>query len=142
MERYRVYNDRRYNIGLQLPNGTERVVAPGAYTLLTQEEIEHITGVAPKLFMGETRLRLEERRLAVDLGFVLDENTPVFDEAFIRKQLGLSAAKMKAWLETVTEPSLLEEVFAVVRKMDLPASKLQVLQERFPNQALIQPVEE
>lgn len=142
MERYRVYNDRQYNIGLLLPNGTERVVSPGAYTLMTKEEIEHMTGIAPGLFAGEKQLRLEDRKLAVELGFVLSEDVAVFDAAFIRKQLGFGAAKVKAWLETVTEPYLLEEVLAVVRTMDLPASKLQVIQERVPGQALIQTADE
>lgn len=125
-----------------LPSGVERVVAPGSYTLLTKEEIGHIASIAPTLFVNERQLRLEDRKLAVELSFVMDEATDLFDTAFIRKQLGQSAAKMKAWLETVTEPYLLEEVLAVVKTMDLPASKLQVIQERVPEQSLIQTTEE
>lgn len=138
MERYRVYNDRQYNIGLVLPNGTERVVAPGAYILLAKEDIEHLAGIAPGLFAGEKQLRLEDRKLAVELGFILDEHVAVFDEAFIRKQLAAGANKIKAWLDTIEEPYLLDEVLTVARAMDLPASKLQVIQGKFPDQALIQ----
>ena len=138
MERYRVFNDRQYNIGLTLPNGTERVVAPGAYTLLTQEEIEYIAGIAPRLFAGEKQLRLEDRKLAVELGFILDEHVAVFDDVLIRKQLQGSAAKIKAWLDTIEEAYLLDEVLAVAKAMDLSASKLQVIQDKFPGQTLIE----
>lgn len=142
MERIKVFNDRQYNIGLAFANGTERVVTPGAFTLMNKEEIEHLASIAPGLFKGEKQLRLENRKLAVELGFVQSEEAPVFDEAFIRKQLGMSATKVKAWLETVTEPYLLEEIVKVVKTMDLPASKLQVIQERVPEQALIQTADE
>ena len=120
-----------------LPNGTERVVAPGSFTLMTKEEIEHITSIAPGLFVAEKMLRLEEREVSVELGFVQDETAPVFDEAFIKKQLNLSGAKMKVWLDTVTEPYLLEEIYNVVKTMDLSASKLNLLKEKMPEREFI-----
>jgi len=138
MEKYKVFNDRSYNIGMVLANGVERVVKPGSYTLLSKDEIEHVASIAPKLFLGERQLRFEDRKLAVDMGFIADENAPLFDTAEIRKHLSGSIAKMKAWLETVTEPFLLDEVLTVARTMDLPASKLQVLQDKFPGQTLIE----
>lgn len=140
-QRIRVYNDRKYDIGLLLQNGMERVVKPGSYTLLSREEIEHLAAIAPGMFFGENQLRLENRALAVELGFILDESVPVFGPDLIRKHLSGSAAKLKQWLDGITDPPLLEEVYEVARGMDLPASKLQVLQDRLPGKTLIEPKE-
>lgn len=137
MEKYKVFNDRGYHIGLVLQNGTERVVQRGSYVLLAKEEIEYLTSIAPRLFQGERQLRLEDRALAVELGFVLAEDQPVFDEAFIRKQLGQRMALVKAWLEGITEPFLKDEVCRVAQQMDLPASKLQILQDWCPERPLV-----
>ena len=137
MQRYKVINDRGYNIGLMLQNGTAQVVHSGSYLLLTKDEIEHLTSIAPRLFAGERQLRLEDRKLAVELGFVKNEDAPVFDEAFVRKQLSQKAQTMKAWLDSVQEPYLLDEVFRVARQMDLPATKLQIVQEKFPDRPLV-----
>lgn len=73
----------------------------------------------------------------MEMGFILDEHVPVFGEADIRKHLSGSASKLKAWLEGITEPYLLEEIVAVALTMDLPASKLQVLQDRCPGKSFV-----
>ena len=139
MDRIKIINDRRYDIGIRLPNNTERVIKSGGYTLLTRDELEFVISLAPGLFNGEKQLRLEERPVALELGLIKDENMPLFNEAEIKKQLSARLSVMKAWLDGITEPYLLSEVFDVAKKMDLPASKLQALQEKFPDRALIQP---
>lgn len=137
MDRFKVINDRTYDIGLLLPNGTERVVHARSYTLLTRDEIDYVVSVAPALFAGEKQLRLEERALAVEMGFAACEDSPVFGEAEIRKHLGQRAQVLKAWLDGIQEPFLWDEVFRVARQMDLPATKLQIVQERFPERPLV-----
>lgn len=138
MEKVKVYNDRNHNVGLTLQNGTERVVQAKSYTLLTREDIDYLASIAPDLFIDECKLRLEDRKLAIDMGFIQDENAPMFDSAEIKKQLSGSAGKLRQWLHTIEKPFLLDEVFEVVKTMDLPASKLQILQEKFPDRALIE----
>lgn len=137
MERIKVINARAYDIGLMLPNGTERVAHAGSYTLLTRDELDHLVSVAPSLFIGEKQLRLEDRKLAVELGFAKSEDAPVFGEAEIRKQLAQKPQALKAWLDGIQEPYLLDEVFRVAQGMDLPATKLQIIQERFPGRPLV-----
>ena len=65
MDKIRVYNDRKYDIGLILQSGMERVIHPGTFTPMTQDEIEYCASLAPALFAGEKQLRLENRDLAV-----------------------------------------------------------------------------
>ena len=64
MEKIRVYNERKYSIGLLLQSGVECVIRPGSFALLSQDEIEYLASIAPSLFEGEKQLRLEDRALA------------------------------------------------------------------------------
>jgi len=133
----KVYNDRKYPVGLILQNGLERVVHPAGYTLLSRDEIEFVASNAPRLFEGERQLRLEDREIAAQMGFIENAGIPVMDEEEIRKKLSLRANQMKAWLDDVFEPYLLDAICDVAMTMDLPASKLQLLQERMPDREFI-----
>lgn len=96
-----------------------------------------MASIAPRLFRDEKQLRFDDRAFAVEMGFISEESVPIFNTDEIRKHLNSSVAKMKAWLDAIIEPYLLDEVLSVARTMDLPASKLQVIQDKFPNQMLI-----
>lgn len=87
MEKTRVYNVRKYAIGLQLQNGAERVVMPGSFAVLAKDEIEYLASIAPLLFAGEKQLRLEDRALAAQLGFIESEAAEILDAESIRKRL-------------------------------------------------------
>ena len=92
MEKTRVYNQRKYAVGLILQNGAERVVHPGSFILLSRDEIEYLASIAPALFDGEKQLRLEDRALAAQLGFVDDAQAETLDAEAIRKKLNQRAA--------------------------------------------------
>lgn len=79
MDKTRVYNQRKYSIGLILQNGAERVIHPGSFALLARDEIEYLASIAPSLFDGEKQLRLEDRALAAQLGFVDDAQAETLD---------------------------------------------------------------
>jgi len=133
MEKIKVYNARKYAIGLILQNGAERVILPGSFALLTRDDIEYAGAIAPQLFVGEKQLYLEDRQLAAQLGFVDDPATPRMDAEEIKKKLGMRPAQVKAWLDTVQDDYLLDAICDVSATMDLPASKLQLLQDRLPS---------
>lgn len=137
MEKIRVYNPRKFAIGLTLANGTERTVLPGSYTLLSKEDIEHLASFAPALFQDEKLLRIEDRNLTVELGFIDNIEKPVLDEEEIRKNLGQRVGQVKAWLDGIHEAYLLDAICDVAAQMDLPASKLQLLQERMPEREFL-----
>lgn len=126
-DKIRVYNDRKYHIGLTMQNGMERVVQSGSFVTLSRDEIEYTASIAPMLFEGERQLRLSDRKLAVELGFIEDMAQPVFDESFIREQLGQRPNQLMKWLDEVREAHLLDMIYDVAMGMDLPASKLKLL---------------
>ena len=105
---------------------------PGSFVMLSRDEIEYLASIAPKLFESEKLLQLEDRTAAVEMGFIENAEQPVMDEDEIRKRLGQRVQIVKTWLATVQEDYLLDAICDVADKMDLPASKLQLLQERMP----------
>ena len=137
MDKIKVYNARKYAVGLVLQNGAERVILPGSFALLTRDDIEYAGAIAPQLFVGEKQLYLEDRELAAQLGFIDDPATPTMDAEAIKKKLGLRPAQVKAWLDTVQEGYLLDAICDVAATMDLPASKLQLLQDRLPEREFL-----
>ena len=111
MDKTRVYNQRKYSIGLILQNGAERVIHPGSFALLARDEIEYLASIAPSLFDGEKQLRLEDRALAAQLGFVDDAQAETLDAEAIRKRLSQRVPQVRVWLEGVTEPYLLDAIY-------------------------------
>ena len=137
MNKYRVNNPTKFPIGVRHYNGTECAIHPGSFTMMTIEEIEYLASIAPKLFMGEKMLRLEDRELAVQLGFIDSVDTPVLDEAEIRRRLKQNVSQVREWLNGIAEGYPIDTICDVAEKMDLPASKLQLLQERMPNREFL-----
>ena len=137
MEKIRVYNPRKYTIGVILQNGAERSILPGSFALLSKDDIEYLASIAPTLFEGEKQLRLDDRNLAVDLGFIESVDQPVLDDEEIRKNLGQRVSSVKAWLDSIHEAYLLDAICDVAAQMDLPVSKLQLLQERMPSREFL-----
>ncbi|MDO5145369.1 MAG: hypothetical protein Q4E72_12360 [bacterium] len=137
MDKTRIYNQRKYSIGLILQNGAERVIHPGSFALLARDEIEYLASIAPSLFEGEKQLQLEDRALAAQLGFIEDAQAETLDAEAIRKHLSQRVAQVKAWLDGISEPYLLDAICDVAAEMDLPASKLQILQECAPGREFL-----
>lgn len=105
--------------------------------MLSRDDIEYLISIAPALFENEKQLRIEDRALAVQLGVIDSEQTEVLDAETIQKKLGLRVGQFKTWLDGISEPYLLDAIYDVAMTMDLPASKLQLLQERMPDKEFI-----
>ena len=136
-EKTRVCNPHKFPIGVTLQNGMERAILPRSFALLTRDDIEYIASMAPKLFEDGKLLRLEDRNLAVELGFIESVESPVLDEEEIRKRMNQRVAQVKTWLDGIHEAYLLDAICDVAAQMDLPASKLQLLQERMPSREFL-----
>lgn len=137
MNKIKVYNRRKYAIGIVLQSGVGRVIPPGTYIPLSLDDIEYAASIAPVLFEDEKQLQLEDRELASKLGFILDPSQPTLDEEEIKKKLGMRNQQIKTWLDTIQEGYLLDAICDVAATMDLPASKLQLLQDRMPEREFI-----
>lgn len=140
----RVRNNMRYNIGVTLLSGAERNIAPGSFTMLTEDDIEYINSQSSphKRPFTTGRLSVEtDTETKENLDAVLEvgaEGVEAFasrDE--IESKLKLSAKAMKEWLSEIKSQDFLFEVSEVAKGMDLPASKVKVIQEFVPYASLV-----
>jgi hypothetical protein len=134
-ERVRVRNITTFNVGLKAQNGIEYNIKPGTFQMMNREDVEYNMAVAPKLFSTPARLVVEDEGLNEMMG--IDHTTEeIIDAAVVEKMLKGSAAKLRTWLEENKEPQVLELVCQAAQKMDLPVSKMKVVQEFVPTRDL------
>lgn len=134
-DRVRVVNQTRYDIGLRLANGIERNIAAGTFAVMARDDVEYVMGIAPKLFAAPCQLLVQDEELLQDFGVAEKVEEVKIDREEIGRKLAGNAKAMKAWLDTVNEPFVLDIVREIASKMDLPASKVKILNEKFPDAA-------
>lgn len=134
-ERVRVNNVTPYAIGLKSQSGVEYNIRPHAFVMMHRDDVEYNMAIAPKLFASPVRLVVEDQDLNDIMGVVPTEEIAC-DIETIEKMLKCSASKIEAWMNDNNYPHILETVFEVAKTMDLPASKIKVLQKFMPNRDL------
>ena len=130
-ERVRVRNVAPYNVGLKAQNGIEYNIKAGTFQTMNREDVEYNMAIAPALFAEPARLIVDDEELNEIMGIDPTSNE-IVDAAVAEKYLKGSAAKLRAWLEENREPHVLEIVYEAAQKMDLPTSKVRILQEFIP----------
>lgn len=136
-ERVRVNNVTPYAIGLKSQNGIEYNIRPKAFVMMNRDDVEYSMAVAPKLFASPAQLLVEDMELNEIIGVnPVEENN--CDPEEIAKYLKGAAGKLDAWLSENNKPHIIESVYAIAMEMDLPSSKIKVLQKYMPNRDLIE----
>ena len=134
-ERVRVRNVTTFNVGLKAQNGIEYTIKPGTFQTMNREDVEYNMAIAPKLFAIPPRLVVEDEDLNEMMGIDVAA-IEVIDGAVAEKYLKGTAAKLRTWLEENNQPHVLEIVWETAQKMDLPTSKVKVLQEFVPSRSM------
>ena len=127
-KRAKVTNCTKYAIGVRLINGIERNFPAGSSLRLPKEDIEYIMSIAPSLFA----VRVEDEELNELAGIDLSVENLTTDEAVIEKKLKGPIGAMKTWIEPITQKHMLEAIYQVAKKLDLPVSKMKILKEKMP----------
>lgn len=135
----RVYNNTKHDVGvylLDLPNIGHNI-RPGTFIFMTEADIEYLMATTRLFENGE--LKPEEKGTEVLLSGGIDVKTnPNFaDDDEIKKKLGMSAKKIEEWLNTIDNAPMLDRICDVADAMNLPASKLKVLQAKMPEREFI-----
>lgn len=137
---FRCYNRCNYDIGVVTANGRQYNIKPGSFALLTAEDIEYIDSICQnrKFFACGMLEAVDPKNEAIPLEkFNIVEAPPeerVLTEDEIIAQLKKPLKTMTTWLEKIEDPVELHAIYTVAIKMDLPASKLKVLNEKMPSQ--------
>ena len=138
-EKIRVYNKTKHNVGvylLDLPNVGHNI-GPGMFLYMTSADIEMLTA-STTLFSDGTLCPEEKGKgILADAGIDV-ENSPAFADAeAIRKALSQSGKKIEEWLSGIDQGRVLDAIYDVAMEMNLPASKLKVLQAKMPDREFI-----
>lgn len=131
-KRAKVTNCTKYAIGVRLINGIERNFPAGSSLRLPKEDIEYIMSIAPSLFAVPCQLRVDDEELNELAGIDLSVENLTTDEAVIEKKLKGPVKAMEKWIEPITQKHMLEAIYQVAKKLDLPVSKMKILKEKMP----------
>ena len=141
----KLYNPQKFNVGLKLQGQMQGLdIKPGSFVMVSEDDVNYIASISSILQRGILRIEnsaenKEDVAAEVNQNLGIDtKNDPLFaDDLDIRQKLGGSAKKIGEWLDSVTEPYMLDRIYDVAMTMDLPASKLAKLREKMPERSFV-----
>lgn len=143
--RYRVYNRCSHSVGVYVNNGQQSLnIKPGSFAVLSVNDILYIESICnrKKFFSAKMLVPVDDagKDLTLeDIGGFSDESTEVHHS---KKEIETNLKKpfnaFKSWINKIEDPVELHEIWEVGKTMDLPASKLKVLNTKMPNRDLLE----
>ena len=142
--RYRVYNRCNHAIGVYVNNGQQSInIKPNSFAVLSANDILYIESICNKKKFFSSKMLVpvddagKDLRLE-DLGGFSDESATIHHSAKeIETNLKKPFNAFKSWISKIDDPVELHEIWEVGKKMDLPASKLKILNAKMPNRDLL-----
>ena len=144
----RVFNTTNHDIGITLSSTQQRVIRAGTFLPMSVDDILYIESNSSraKPFSSKTFVikTADNKDLTLeDLGGFTDPYVKKhFDADEIAANLSKSAKHIAAWLKEIDDPIELDAIKDMAEKMDLPGSKLKLIQAKIPNLNLLEPDEE
>lgn len=136
-ELYRVYNTCKYDIGVRLQDGRQYNIRPGTFILLDKNDIAMIENECrqDKYFAKGMLVAKTEQGEPINIlnEFRIIEEEGHNDEETIKAKLAQPLKKLEAWLNTVTDEAELFAIWDTAKTMDLPSSKLKLLNSKIPD---------
>lgn len=135
----RAYNRCRFDIGVMTAEGRQYNIKPGSFIMLTVDDINYIDSICQKKkFFASGMLEAVDANGAVvdldKLGIAENEDEPkMLTDVEITASLKKSVKAVEAWLKEIDDPVELHAIYRVACDMDLPASKLKILNAKMPN---------
>ena len=144
----RVLNKCKHDIGVTLMNGTMVNIPAGKFIAMSVNDVLFIENACRRRKVFSARMLAvlsndsSNKELTLeDLGSYTDtyteENQRHFSEEEIEANLKKNYKAVEAWLKKVDNPVEIDEIIAVAKKIDLPQSKMKLLQARVPNRDLL-----
>ena len=137
--KFRVYNRCNYDIGVTLSSGLQPNIRKDSFLPLSVDDILYIESIAQgrKPFSSKMLVAVdnEGKDLTLeDLGGYSDPYAEVhYDEEEIIKNLEKPYKAVENWLKKIEDPIELHAIAITAKKIDLPGSKLKLVQAKVPN---------
>ena len=146
-KKFRVFNRCKYDIGVNLMSGQQPNIKAGSFVMLSVNDILYIESTSKrKIFSAKMLVAVDENGKDVELeelgGFPDPYSLPHLNDEEIVDKLSKSAKVIAAWLKDIEEPEELHAIFEVAKTLDLPASKLKVIQAKMPSKDVLEDDEE
>lgn len=135
-ERIRLRNTHEFNVGIITPDKPHGLnIAPGAFTIVTQDDVDYLMGTSSLLQKGVLIVEGEKQAEVLEtLGVSKENNANFMSDEDIKKKLSMNANQLKKWLDsTEAEPYVLNRVAEIASGMNLSINKIQILKEKIPN---------
>lgn len=138
-KRFRVYNRCVYDIGVTTTTWQQPNIKAGSFQILTVNDILYIESICngKKFFSAKMLVPVDDNgnELTLEqLGGYVDERTVVhLDDNEIIAMLKKPNKSLEAWLKDIDDPVELHAVYEIAKTMDLPASKLKILNSVMPS---------
>ena len=134
----RVENRCNYDIGVTLTSGQKPNIRAKSFLPLSVDDILYIESIArgrKPFSSGQLVPVVNGKDLTLEeLGGYTDTYAVKhFSEAEIQANLGKSAKAIEAWLAEIEDPVELHAIGQAAKSMDLPRSKMKVVQAKIPN---------
>lgn len=130
----RVYNHNKFDVGVKTFDNKEHNIKPGSFIPLTEDDIAYISSISTLFSRGILRVEdAKEQEVLEAVGVVKEDNTNFMDDNDIKKKLGMSAAKIEAWLKDIDDQVLLHRIADIAKGIDLANSKMKVILARIPS---------
>ncbi len=141
--RIRVYNRCNYDIGVTLTSGQKPNIRKGSFLPLSVDDILYIESIARgrKPFSSKELVPVSNdgKDLTLeDLGGYTDTYAEQhFSKEEIEANLKKPFKAVENWLKKIDDPVELHAIGEVADAMDLPGSKLKLIQAKIPNVDLL-----
>ena len=141
-----VYNTANFDVGVTLSSTQQRVIRHDSFLPMSVDDILYIESNCHAKPFSSRRLVIKDREgkeyTLEDLGGFTDPYVKQhFDADEIAANLSKSAKHITAWLSEIDDPVELDAIGEMAKKMDLPGSKLKIVQAKVPNKDLLEPDE-
>lgn len=143
-ELFRVFNRCKYDIGVTLISGRQMTIKAGSFQLMTANDILYIESICRlnKFFSQKMLVPVDDEGNDIEmdqLGMHPDDSLPVhMDDEQIAAMLKQNAKKIEEWISGIEDPAELHAIYDVAMKLDLPQSKLKILNSKMPEKDFIE----
>ena len=135
-EKMRLNNPNAFAVGIITPEKQYGVnILPGAFSMVTQDEVDYLMATSTLLRDGTLRLAGEKQKeLADTMGVKMEDNANFMSDDDIKKKLSGNANQLRKWLNSdEIQPYVLDRIATIAKGMNLSMNKIQVLQEKLPD---------